>query len=272
MNPIENCTYHKAQYLYVTNPMWSHAPRTSLSRHNLIFVTDGVLYIEQDGTRYQAHAGDCLFLQKGHASVGYRPSGVGTGFYYAIFNCAGAPPSFPPCFSLQQSKNVRELFAQLVSRVGYSSYPRAAMDALLRGLFYEVMYQSTPHPAAATSLGKSIKAYVHGSSHRNITVGDIALHFGFCPDYVSREFYKSEHIHLKKYITDVRIRRIEELLSSANHTIQTTAEILGFQSVSAMCKFYKYHTGLSPSEYRRRFYSPDSTPATSAPTAEGSRK
>lgn len=259
MNSIENCTYYKAQYLYVTNPMWSHAPRTSFSRHNLIFVTDGVLYIEQDGTRYEARAGQCLFLERGHTSTGYRPSGGRTGFYYAIFNCPGSPPPFPRCFTPEEPKNVRELFAQLVSRVGYGDYPRPAMDTLLRSLFYEVLYQSGPHPTAATSLGKSIKSYVHGSSHRNITVNDIALHFGFCPDYVSREFYKSEHIHLKKYITDVRIRRIEELLSSANHTIQTTSETMGFQSVSALCKFYKYHTGLSPSEYRRRFYSPESS-------------
>lgn len=258
MDCIESCTYHKAQFLYVTNPMWSHAPRTSYSRHNLIFVTDGVLYIEQDGIRYQVGEGQCLFLEKGHASTGYRPSGVSTGFYYAIFNCPGSPPPFPRVFTPHEPKNVRELFAQLVSRVGYSDYPAPAMDALLRALFYEVLYQSRDHAPAVTSLAKSIKAYIHGSSHRNITVNDIALHFGFCPDYVSREFYRSEHVYLKKYITDVRIRRIEEYLSSANHTLQTTAGTMGFQSVSALCKFYKYHTGVSPSEYRRRFYSLES--------------
>ena len=57
---------------------------------------------------------------------------------------------------------------------------------------------------------------------------------------------------IKKYITDLRIRRIEEYLSSANHTIQTTSEDMGFGSASALCKFYKYHTGISPSEYRKQ--------------------
>ena len=254
MDRIESCTYHKAQFLYVTNPMWSHAPRISESKHNLIFVTDGVLYIEQDGIRYQVGAGQCLFLEKGHVSMGYRPSGVSTGFYYAIFNCSDSPPPFPRCFTPHEPKNVRELFSQLVSRVGYPDYPAPAMDALLRTLFYEVLYQLREHEPAATSLAKSIKSYIHGSSHRNITVNDIALHFGFCPDHLSREFYRSEHVYLKKYITDVRIRRIEEYLSSANHTLQTTAHTMGFQSVSALCKFYKYHQACHFSRILSSFY------------------
>jgi two-component system response regulator YesN len=129
----------------------------------------------------------------------------------------------------------------------------------MHALFYEVLYQSKPHTEPTTSLAKSIKTYVYASIHRNITVNDIALHFSLCPDYVSRVFYKSEPIPIKKYITDLRIRRIEEYLSSANHTIQTTSEVMGFGSAGALCKFYKYHTGKSPSEYRRRFYSEDSS-------------
>ena len=259
MDFVRNCTYWKTQYLYVTNPVWSHAPRTSYSRHNLIFVTEGVLYIEMDGIRHEVREGQCIYLKKGHASAGYRPSGVKTGFYYVLFDCDGSEPSFPNCFALQDDKNVRELFFQLVSRLGYSDYPLEAMSSLMHAIFYEVLYQQQPHTEAATSLAKSIKAYVHGSIHRHLTVNDIALHFNLCPDYVSRVFYKSERVPLKKYITDLRIRRIEEYLSSANHTIQTTSDVMGFQSASALCKFYKYHTGSSPSEFRRRFYSSDSS-------------
>lgn len=259
MDFVKGCKYRKARYLYVTNPMWSHAPRTAYSPHNLIFVTEGVMYIEQDGKRLEVREGQCIFLKKGHVSAGYRPSGVNTGFYYVLFDCADDEPAFPHCFTLEDDKNVRELFFQLVSRLEHSDYPEAAMTSLMQSLFYEVLYQSRPHAEAVTSLAKSIKAYVYASIHRNITVNDIALHFSLCPDHVSRVFYRSEHIPLKKYITDRRIHRIEEYLSSANHTIQTTSEVMGFQSASALCKFYKYHTGISPTEYRRRFYSTDSS-------------
>lgn len=259
MDFVRNCTYLRAQYLYVTNPVWSHAPRTRYSSHNLIFVTEGVLYIEQDGNRYEVREGQCIFLEKGLTSVGYRPSGTKTGFYYVMFECNVTRPAFPKCFTLQEEKNVRDLLFQLVNRLGYSDYPREAMNSLMHALFYEVLYQSKPHTEPTTSLAKSIKTYVYASIHRNITVNDIALHFSLCPDYISRVFYKSEQIPIKKYITDLRIRRIEEYLSSANHTIQTTSEVMGFGSASALCKFYKYHTGISPSEYRHRFYSEDSS-------------
>ena len=65
MDFVRSCTYLKAQYLYVTNPVWSHAPRTRYSPHNLIFVTEGILYIEQDGNRYEVREGQCIFLKKG---------------------------------------------------------------------------------------------------------------------------------------------------------------------------------------------------------------
>ena len=259
MDFVRSCTYLKAEYLYVTNPVWSHAPRTRYSSHNLIFVTEGVLYIEQDGQRYEVREGECIFLPKGLTSTGYRPSGVKTGFYYVMFKCDNARPSFPNCFALQEEKNVRELLFQLVNRLGYSNYPPEAMNSLMHALFYEVLYQSKPHTEPTTSLAESIKTYVYASINRNITVNDIALHFSLCPDYVSRVFYKSERVQLKQYITDLRIRRIEEYLSSANHTIQTTSEVMGFGSAGALCKFYKYHTGKSPSEYRRRFYLEDSS-------------
>ena len=259
MDFVQNCTYRKAQYLYVTNPVWSHAPRTRYSPHNLIFVTEGVMYIEQNGIRYEVREGQCIFLKKGYASTGYRPSGVNTGFYYVLFHCDDVTPDFPTFFTLQETKNVRELLFQLVNRLGYSDYPTEAMNSLMHALFYEVLYQSRPHTEPETSLAQSIKTYVYASIYRRITVNDIALHFNLCPDHISRVFYKSERVQLKKYITDLRIRRIEEYLSSATHTIQTTADVMGFQSSGALCKFYKYHTGLSPSEYRRRFYSEDSS-------------
>lgn len=239
--------------------MWKHAPRTADSRHNLIFVTDGVLYIEQDGTRYEVREGECIFLRQGIPSRGYRPSAVNTGFYYVMFNCPRDLPLFPCHFTLEDAAAVRDCFAWLVSRIGCGDYPAAAMDSLMQSLFYEVIYQSSPHAMQTTSLAKSIKAYVRASIHRNITVNDIALHFDLSAEYVSRLFYRAEHVHLKKYVYEQRVRRIEEYLSTASHPLATTAEIMGFHSASAMCKFYKYHKGISPSEYRRRFFAPDPT-------------
>ena len=136
MDFVRSCTYLKAEYLYVTNPVWSHAPRTRYSSHNLIFVTEGILYIERGGDRYEVREGQCIFLPKGLTSTGYRPSGIKTGFYYVMFECNGSHPSFPSCFTLQEEKNVRELFFQLVNRLGYSNYPREAMNSLMHALFY----------------------------------------------------------------------------------------------------------------------------------------
>ena len=126
MHGIESCTLRKANFMYVVNSMWKHAPQMLESRSNLIFVTEGVLYIEMQEVQYTVRPGEFLFLPHGVLSSGYRPSGVPTGFFFAIF------------------------------------------DTLL--------------------------------------VVDLPAHFGFCADYVNRVFLRAEHMTIKAYMVQLRIK------------------------------------------------------------------
>jgi len=253
MPGIEACSVRTANFLYITDSMWKHAPRVEDSPNNLIFVTEGVLFIEMQGIRYTVKPGECLFLPQGVLSRGYRPSAVSTGFFFVRFNAdkiGAAPVHFP----VPDPAPVRELFAQLVKASYHSAYPRAGLDALLHALFYTLQFQ---HSGLARkpddSLAERIKEYVVDSCFRNLTVRDVAVHFGLCPDHVNRVFSAAEHITLKAYINQLKISRIEEYLISTNTPIKEIAEKMHFSTLSAMSKFYKYHTGRTPEEYRKQF-------------------
>lgn len=253
MQKIESCSLRLANFLHVLNPMWKHAPRIPESQNNLIFVTEGVLYIEMQDVQYTVNPGEFLFLPHGVLSIGYRPSGVPTGFFYAIFEAA-APPTLPAHFTLPDPVPVRELYMQLIRSCHHPDYPRAGIDALLHALLYEVHYQlNHTVPSADNSLAASIKVYLHETVFRNLTVNDVAAHFGFCPDYITRVFSRAEHMTIKAYITQLKIQRIEEYLASANTPVKVIAKKLNFPTPSALSKFYKYHTGKTPEEYRAKF-------------------
>ncbi len=255
MPGIESCSVRSANYLYITNPMWKHAPRIAESPHILLFVTDGVMYIEVQNVRYTVKPGECLFLPRGVISIGYRPSNVPTGYFFVRFKTdETAPAPDPAYFAVPDPFPLRELFTQLVKAASSADYPLAGLNALLHALFYTLRYQlQDAAPMTANSLADSIRDYVIDSFFRGITVNDVAAHFGFCPDYVNRVFSRAYHMTLKTYINRVRVSRIEEFLISTNVPIKEIAEKLNFPSPAALSKFYKYHTGRTPEEYRARF-------------------
>ena len=245
--------YAQCNFYRTENPMWMHAPRSHSSPNNLIFVTYGVLYIEMNDERYTVNPNEFLFLPQGLESTGYRPSGVKTGFYFVTFKTS-EKFDIPTHFTLPDHETVRDLYAQLIRHKGYDSLPQEARNAFLATVLYEVKYQlDHSFISAENDLSGSIKQYIRDTITRNLPVSYIASHFGFCPDYLNRVFYRSEHITIKEYISNQKIRRIEEYLSSTDNSIKRISEMMNFPNPSALTKFYKYHTGNTPFEYRLRF-------------------
>ena len=258
MEEINSCTFISANFFYNANPLWKHAPRTIYSPNNLILVTEGVLHIMVQDQKYTINQGECLFLPAGIESIGYRPSSAPTAFYCAIFN---APPEFhlPTNFLVGDMNIVRDKYVMLIKAAATHNYPKAALDLLLQCLIYEVLYQLNNAPLTEESLSQEnilpskIKGYINGTLFRNITVQDIADHFGFSVDYVIRVFSLHENVTPKAYINQLKIKRIEELLMSTNTSLSTIAKKMGFSNSAMLSKFYKYHTGRTTSEYRSKF-------------------
>ncbi len=251
---VEACKFIAANYFYITNNLWKHAPRTLTSPNNLVFVTEGTLYIKIHNQKYEVNEGEFLFLPLGSESIGYKPSSKPTGFYYVMFTSDGTI-DFPTYFAAADANLVRELYLLLIQKAYLSDYSRQGVDAIMHCLFHEIKYQFS-HSAVQTqetNLVEKIKNYIRTTIFRNITVHDVAVHFGLSDDYITRLFRKSEHITLKAYINTLKVKRLEEYLISTNTSLATIAKKLGFPNVSALSKFYKYHTGRTISEFHSRF-------------------
>ena len=81
MSKIESCVFLNANFFYVTNNTWKHAYRATSSPNNLIFVTEGTLYIEVLNVRYEVNKNEFLYLPLGFESIGFRPVNTDTGFF-----------------------------------------------------------------------------------------------------------------------------------------------------------------------------------------------
>ena len=56
---------------------------------------------------------------------------------------------------------------------------------------------------------------------------------------------------MNEYIINVRLNAAKALLSSSAYTVNEISEQLGCENANRFTKFFKYHTGISPQEYRK---------------------
>ena len=255
MKKFDTCEILVSNFFYVNSPSWQYAKRNPGSKNNIIFVTEGVLYMELEDTRYAIKKNEFLFMPYGSKSRGYRASDKPTSFYHIIFS-SEEPLEFEPYFSISDTKNIHTLYALLTEISKFKDYSSDVKNALLRALLHEMSYQmkhkDSQIPPNDVSLVELIKKYIRDTLHRSVTVEDVAHHFGFSAKHVSRLFSAEEHVTVKAYINTLKVKGIEEYLLSTNLSISALAERFGFSNADALNRYYKYHTGKTIKEFRSK--------------------
>lgn len=99
----------------------------------------------------------------------------------------------------------------------------------------------------------AVKDYIFQHFHDSIQITDIAKYLDVNPDYLSHLFKTQEHITIKRYILEEKIRRSRNLLQYSDYTIQEISFYLGFSSQSHFCKVFQELTGETPGRYRKQF-------------------
>lgn len=99
----------------------------------------------------------------------------------------------------------------------------------------------------------AVKDYIFQHFHDSIQITDIAKYLKVNPDYLSHLFKEQEHITIKRYILQEKIRQSRNLLQYSDYSIQEISFYLGFSSQSHFCKVFQEITGETPGHYKRQF-------------------
>lgn len=84
-----------------------------------------------------------------------------------------------------------------------------------------------------------------------ITLGQVAEHVSFNPEYFSRLFARETGLHFVAYLNNLRMRRAVELLERTDKKIYEIAEEVGFSNVSYFSTVFKKNFGQNPNVYQR---------------------
>lgn len=103
-------------------------------------------------------------------------------------------------------------------------------------------------------LAYEIREYLRLHAALPLRVSDVAAHFGYSADHLSRVYRKEFGQDLKEGITRHRLALSQSLLVNTDYSIKEIALMSGFEDENAFVKFFKYHEKLTPTMYRNRFF------------------
>ncbi len=96
--------------------------------------------------------------------------------------------------------------------------------------------------------------YVNENYYQPLSVEETAQMFSLSPFYFSKLFKEHQNINFVDFITEVRIKKAIELFSDESLNIKEIAYKLGYQDPNYFSRVFKKTTGVSPKDYRNKFF------------------
>lgn len=184
---------------------------------------------------------------------------------WSVYEAGAALPKdsrtllLPTQASASDADRLVVLLTQLVdvyAQLGPQS--NAYCDYLATCVLLEVsMQQRTRLSNNVKSVGFStlqqVHAWVEAHAYDEITVSSIAHEFHYSPSYLTSLYKQVYGISIAEQITEYRVDRARELLSSTTSPVSDIACEVGFDDPKYFMRVFKRRTGLTANQYRQAF-------------------
>lgn len=96
--------------------------------------------------------------------------------------------------------------------------------------------------------------YIYDNLHSPIALEDIAEYTGVSPSYMSRLFHSEVGVTVSVYIAVKRVETAGNMLRFSDYSLSDIGNYLAFSSSSHFICTFKKYTGMTPGEFRKRYY------------------
>ena len=124
-------------------------------------------------------------------------------------------------------------------------------DALLLELLFD-MDDCSRASCSEIALYQQAYDWIGKNSARAITSQDVASAMGCSRAHLNRIIKNTCGENLSNAVARHRLERIKSLCDSVNISASEIASELDFYSTEQLCKFFRYHEGISINKYKRR--------------------
>lgn len=107
----------------------------------------------------------------------------------------------------------------------------------------------------ATSIHiRKVIDYIYEHLHEKLTINDLAAFSGLNVSYLSRLFFKETGVSVKDFVTNAKINTAQNMLRHSDFSYLDISLALGFSTQSAFISVFKKNAGLTPKQYREKYY------------------
>lgn len=267
--------------------------RRTMDIHELVFVRRGTLPVRVGGDKLRMGAGQAALWPAGVEHAGIEAITEPLEFYWLHFFMPSGgddasndgrpapqplPPSaqplrderillLPSCATLPDPDRVVVLFGQLLDQyVTHGPHANPYCDFAATTLLLEISDQERRRLAAAANPGapesarpqglaamRNVRAWIAANAFDDITVAAVARRFHYSPSYLTALYRRVFDIGVTEQITECRIDRARDLLSSTTTPIAQIAREVGYDDPKYFMRVFKRRTGLTPGQYRATF-------------------
>ncbi len=161
-------------------------------------------------------------------------------------------------FIMQNKDFNREKILPLFSELyKYSKSEKTLIVRSYINIIFSLLFEQYPKASEGRLIENNIATdaltYIENNYMQNITLEDIARHFGYNKFYFSKIFNKNLNVNIKTYINSVRTKHLlNKLRNSAKANISELIFEVGFSSTSSFYRFFDEHYGMSPREFLQK--------------------
>lgn len=222
----------------------------------LIYVTEGVMYVTEEGQDYEIAAGDILFLKSGLRHYGRYETPRGTSWIYAHFRLpenshkGGQDMLLPKKISFIKG-SVTEEKLRMLCEYCHSTEPikRIGKNALFFDILLEILSEQQPQKE---SISDKICNYLDTQTHRAFSKELIENRFFLSYSHLAAEFRKEKGISMGRYHSDMQMKKACLLLRSTLMTVGEISASLGFSDMLYFSRKFHAFSGFSPTDYRKQ--------------------
>lgn len=150
----------------------------------------------------------------------------------------------------EDAYNASDLYIQNVDRCSTTDEVRRLHTDMMT-FFTWAMADMQTNDVRSTAVVECLD-YIHYHLHERITVPILANHVHLNPTYLSELFARETGTTISQYVTGQRMEAARNMLTYSKYSLGEIAQILAYRSQSHFSKVFKDHTGMTPSEYRKK--------------------
>lgn len=128
-----------------------------------------------------------------------------------------------------------------------------ATSVLLEVTAQERMRRSETANDPGLSTMRAVRSWIQAHAFDDISVAKVAQRFHYSPSYLTALYRRVFNIGITEQISECRIDRARELLSSTSGTVTDIAHEVGYDDPKYFMRVFKQRTNLTPKQYREAF-------------------